>query len=121
MPIHVRANFVRISSVFIPSFGVQKKEPQAWLAALFAERQGVFVRFAPKALRDNEPSRVLIPSFRKKKQPCGLLFCGKTGIRTLGTRKGTTVFETVPIDHSGIFPRVLHRKGTKVFRLGEIF
>ena len=29
---------------------------------------------------------------------------GKTGIRTLGTRKGTTVFETVPIDHSGIFP-----------------
>ncbi len=32
---------------------------------------------------------------------------GKTGIRTLGTRKGTTVFETVPIDHSGIFPRWL--------------
>mgnify|MGYP001085710821 CR=1 FL=1 len=32
------------------------------------------------------------------------LICGKTGIRTLGTRKGTTVFETVPIDHSGIFP-----------------
>ena len=32
--------------------------------------------------------------------------CGKTGIRTLGTRKGTTVFETVPIDHSGIFPLV---------------
>ena len=31
-------------------------------------------------------------------------FSGKTGIRTLGTRKGTTVFETVPIDHSGIFP-----------------
>ncbi len=30
--------------------------------------------------------------------------CGKTGIRTLGTRKGTTVFETVPIDRSGIFP-----------------
>lgn len=29
---------------------------------------------------------------------------GKTGIRTLGTRKGTTVFETAPIDHSGIFP-----------------
>ncbi len=49
------------------------------------------------------------------------LGCGKTGIRTLGTRKGTTVFETVPIDHSGIFPRVLHRKGTKVFRHGEIF
>lgn len=32
------------------------------------------------------------------------LGCGKTGIRTLGTRKGTTVFETVPIDRSGIFP-----------------
>lgn len=34
------------------------------------------------------------------------LICGKTGIRTLGTRKGTTVFETVPIDRSGIFPFV---------------
>ena len=34
----------------------------------------------------------------------GCFFCGKTGIRTLGTRKGTTVFETVPIDRSGIFP-----------------
>ncbi len=33
-----------------------------------------------------------------------LLFCGETGIRTLGTRKGTTVFETAPIDHSGISP-----------------
>ncbi len=32
------------------------------------------------------------------------VYCGKTGIRTLGTRKGTTVFETVPIDRSGIFP-----------------
>ena len=30
--------------------------------------------------------------------------CGKKGIRTLGTRKSTTVFETAPIDHSGIFP-----------------
>lgn len=30
--------------------------------------------------------------------------CGKIGIRTLGTRKGTTVFETAPFDHSGIFP-----------------
>ncbi len=35
---------------------------------------------------------------------CSLFICGKTGIRTLGTRKSTTVFETVPIDHSGIFP-----------------
>ena len=33
--------------------------------------------------------------------------CGKAGIRTLGTRKGTTVFETAPIDHSGTFPRDL--------------
>ena len=39
-----------------------------------------------------------------------LIFSGKTGIRTLGTRKGTTVFETVPIDHSGIFPRVCGAK-----------
>jgi hypothetical protein len=30
--------------------------------------------------------------------------CGERGIRTPGTRKGTTVFETVPIDHSGISP-----------------
>ncbi|SCD21985.1 hypothetical protein PSM36_3196 [Proteiniphilum saccharofermentans] len=29
---------------------------------------------------------------------------GKKGIRTLGTRESTTVFETAPIDHSGIFP-----------------
>lgn len=37
------------------------------------------------------------------------LICGKTGIRTLGTRKGTTVFETAPIDHSGTFPLVEQR------------
>ena len=37
-----------------------------------------------------------------------LFACGKRGIRTLGTRKGTTVFETVPIDHSGIFPMVYY-------------
>ena len=30
--------------------------------------------------------------------------CGETGIRTLGARKGTTVFETAPIVHSGISP-----------------
>ena len=29
---------------------------------------------------------------------------GEGGIRTHGTRKGTTVFETVPIDHSGTSP-----------------
>ena len=35
-----------------------------------------------------------------------IAFGGETGIRTLGTRKGTTVFETAPIDHSGISPVV---------------
>ncbi len=30
---------------------------------------------------------------------------GEGGIRTHGTRKGTTVFETAPIDHSGTSPR----------------
>ena len=30
---------------------------------------------------------------------------GETGIRTLGTRKGTTVFETAPFDHSGTSPQ----------------
>ena len=29
-----------------------------------------------------------------------LFACGKRGIRTLGTRKGTTVFETVPKDRA---------------------
>ena len=29
---------------------------------------------------------------------------GETGIRTLGTIACTTVFETVPFDHSGISP-----------------
>jgi hypothetical protein len=32
------------------------------------------------------------------------LFGGERGIRTLGTPKGSTVFETAPIDHSGISP-----------------
>ena len=27
---------------------------------------------------------------------------GETGIRTLGAREGTTVFETAPFDHSGM-------------------
>ena len=30
---------------------------------------------------------------------------GETGIRTLGTREGTTVFETAPFDHSGTSPQ----------------
>ena len=33
------------------------------------------------------------------------LYCGEKGIRTLGTRKRSTVFETAPFDHSGISPR----------------
>ena len=45
--------------------------------------------------RDTNDIGVSIPTFYK---------CGKTGIRTLGTVARTTVFETVPIDHSGIFP-----------------
>lgn len=45
------------------------------------------------------------------------LGCGKTGIRTLGTRKGTTVFETVPIDHSGIFPIVVDGNGNRTAAL----
>ena len=34
-----------------------------------------------------------------------LFACGKRGIRTLGTVARTTVFETVPFGHSGIFPK----------------
>lgn len=47
--------------------------------------------------------------------------CGKTGIRTLGTRKGTTVFETAPIDHSGIFPRVCGCKFNCFFWFDKIY
>ena len=36
------------------------------------------------------------------------LIGGEGGIRTHGTREGTTVFETVPIDHSGTSPRAAH-------------
>ena len=32
------------------------------------------------------------------------LYCGESGIRTHGTVTSTTVFETVPFDHSGISP-----------------
>ena len=31
---------------------------------------------------------------------------GETGIRTLGAREGTTVFETAPFDHSGTSPPI---------------
>ena len=34
------------------------------------------------------------------------MWCGgETGIRTLGTLTGSTVFETAPFDHSGTSPR----------------
>ena len=33
------------------------------------------------------------------------LYGGETGIRTLGPRKGSTVFETAPFDRSGTSPR----------------
>ncbi len=50
----------------------------------------------------------LTPTISTQKKSCKSVtysfLCGKAGIRTLGTRKGTTVFETAPIDHSGIFP-----------------
>ena len=36
----------------------------------------------------------------------GLLFGGEGGIRTLGTREGTTDFESVPFGHSGTSPEV---------------
>ena len=35
---------------------------------------------------------------------CVIFFCGERGIRTPGTVTSTTVFETVPFDHSGISP-----------------
>ncbi len=67
------------------------------------------------------PSRALISVFlRKKSNLAAALYCGKTGIRTLGTRKGTTVFETVPIDHSGIFPLVDGAKLAIVLELIKI-
>ena len=44
-------------------------------------------------------------SYKKKPLKISGFLSGKAGIRTLGTRKGTTVFETAPIDHSGISPR----------------
>ena len=33
---------------------------------------------------------------------------GETGIRTLGTREGSTVFETAPFDHSGTSPVAIY-------------
>ena len=33
-----------------------------------------------------------------------MVYGGETGIRTLGTLTGSTVFETAPFDHSGTSP-----------------
>ena len=38
---------------------------------------------------------------------------GEGGIRTHGTRKGTTVFETAPFDHSGTSPRLGIARGAR--------
>jgi hypothetical protein len=47
-----------------------------------------------------------VKAVKKKSKPESLLSCcGKGGIRTLGTVARTTVFETVPFNHSGIFPK----------------
>ncbi len=49
------------------------------------------------------PSAIAISMDRQA--PCGGPHGGEGGIRTHGTREGTTVFETVPIDHSGTSPQ----------------
>ena len=49
--------------------------------------------------------------------PFPLNVCGETGIRTLEPRKRLTVFETAPIDHSGISPRVLRLQSYNIFFL----
>lgn len=62
----------------------------------------------------------LTPTISTQKKSCKSVtysfLCGKAGIRTLGTRKGTTVFETAPIDRSGISPcGQLRCKGRNLF------
>jgi hypothetical protein len=44
----------------------------------------------------------------KEKKPDNLCrtFCGEGGIRTLGGPEPTTVFETVPFNHSGTSPNI---------------
>ena len=50
-----------------------------------------------------------------------LLFCGKTGIRTLGTVTRSPHFECGPIDHSGIFPYLVTKIMEKSVRLFSVF
>ncbi len=42
--------------------------------------------------------------------PACIVFCGERGIRTHGPVTRTTVFETAPIDHSGISPVAQYHK-----------
>ena len=47
------------------------------------------------------------------------LLCGERGIRTLGPVARTTVFETAPIDHSGISPDSPCPKGVAAANITE--
>ena len=49
-------------------------------------------------------------SYNKKPVINRLFFCGERGIRTPGTPKGTTDFESAPFDHSGSFPLIRRAK-----------
>lgn len=68
--------------------------------SILAERQGFLLR----KRFEITPPQGSHPYLHTKKSSRMAAFGGETGIRTLGARKGTTVFETAPIDHSGISP-----------------
>ena len=52
--------------------------------------------------------------------PCK--YGGETGIRTLGTRESTTVFETAPFDHSGTSPSLIYNGIVKAcISLSKVF
>lgn len=66
----------------------------------------------------------MIKTYRNKALKRGLIFKagGETGIRTLGTIAGTTVFETVPFNHSGISPALKLFIGDKLlFGFDDLF
>ena len=50
----------------------------------------------------------------KKVSDVALTFSGEAGIRTLGPASWSTVFETAPIDHSGISPCFFRKSGCKI-------
>ena len=54
----------------------------------------------------------LLENYSMKSKESG----GETGIRTLGSREGSTVFETAPIDHSGTSPCFGERRGAGIRR-----